>query len=76
MWFYNIHGTGNRSVLQSEAIYETEQLAQTAGTEYLKSNQASIHMAHDAHEIFTVTTGRQRHVVHSALHPNSLERLS
>jgi hypothetical protein len=58
MWFYSIHGTGNRSVLQSEAIYETEQLAQTAGTEYLKNNQASIHREHDAHEIFTLASCR------------------
>ena len=76
MWFYSIHGTGNRSVLQSEAIYETEQLAQTAGTEYVKKSKTSIQRANDIYEIFTVTTGRQRHVVHSALHPNTVERLS
>jgi len=58
MWFYSIHGTGNRSVLQSEAIYETEQLAQTAGTEYVKKSKTSIQRANDIYEIFTVTTGR------------------
>ena len=62
MWFYSIRGTRNRPVTQSEAIYETEQLAQTAGTEYLKKSKTSVQRVNDIGEIFTVTTGRQRHV--------------
>jgi hypothetical protein len=62
MWFFSIRGTGNRPVTQSEAIYESEQLAQTAGTEYLKKSKTSVQRANDIYEIFTVTTGRQRHV--------------
>ena len=58
MWFYCIRGTRNRPVRQSEAIYETEHLAMTAGTEYLKINKPSIQRADDIHEIFTVTAAR------------------
>jgi hypothetical protein len=58
MWFYSIRGTGNRSVRQSQAIYETELLATTAGTEYLKINKPSIQRADDVNELFTVTAGR------------------
>ena len=58
MWFYGIRGTGNRSVRQSEAIFETEHLPLTAGKEYLKINRASFQRADDVREVFSVTTGR------------------
>jgi hypothetical protein len=58
-WFFDIRGTSNRSVKQSDAIYETESEAQAAGTEFLKKNKASVMRYNDPNEIFTITTGRK-----------------
>jgi hypothetical protein len=55
-WFFDIRGTGNRSVKQSEAVYATDQEAQSAGTEFLKNNNASVMRPSDLNEVFTVTT--------------------
>ena len=58
MWFYSIRGSANRLVKKSDAIYATEQEAIAAGTEYLKSNKASVHRASDPNEIFSVMARR------------------
>jgi hypothetical protein len=58
-WFYLIAGTANRSVKKSDAIYDTEAEAQSAGTEYLKNNKAAVVRSNDPNEIFTVMSGRQ-----------------
>jgi len=58
-WFFVIAGTENRQVHTSDAIYDTEAEAQSAGTEYLKNNKAIVMRATDPNEVFTVMSGRQ-----------------
>jgi hypothetical protein len=58
-WFYVITGTGGRSVKKSDAIYDTEAEAQSAGTAYLQNNKAAVARSSDPNEVFTVMSGRQ-----------------
>jgi hypothetical protein len=57
-WFFVITGIASRRVYKSDAIYDTEAGAQSAGTEYLKKNKASVTRSTDPNEIFTVMSGR------------------
>jgi hypothetical protein len=58
-WFFSIRGTANRSVEESDAVYETEKEALAAGTEYLKNNKAAVMRPTDPNEFFSITAGRK-----------------
>jgi hypothetical protein len=58
-WFFVITGAANRRVHTSDAIYDTEAEAQSAGSEYLTNNKASVMRPGDPNELFAVMSGRQ-----------------
>jgi hypothetical protein len=58
-WFYVIHGTGDRLVKRSEAIYEKSSEALKAGNEYLEKNKPSLFHSANPQEVFSVMTGQK-----------------
>lgn len=58
MWFYQISGSGSRSVAVSDAVYPTEKDAIDAGRDFLESNKELVQEG-DPHEVFSIMAGRK-----------------